>query len=88
MRHTTINDLTKLLNLSPSTVSRALRDHQDISKGTKEKVLEMAAHTNYQPNSIAQSLQNRRSDTNTTAARLLLKSFYLLKTELIVRESS
>jgi len=63
MRHTTINDLAKLLKLSPSTVSRALRDHPDISKKTKEKVLEMAAHTNYQPNIIAQSLQNRRSNT-------------------------
>jgi LacI family transcriptional regulator len=63
MRHTTINDLAKLLKLSPSTVSRALRDHPDISKETKEKVLAMAAHTSYQPNIIAQSLQNRRSNT-------------------------
>jgi LacI family transcriptional regulator len=35
MRHTTINDLAKLLKLSPSTVSRALRDHPDIRKDTK-----------------------------------------------------
>lgn len=63
MRHTTINDLAKQLKLSPSTVSRALRDHPDISNKTKEKVLAMAAHTNYQPNIIAQSLQNRRSNT-------------------------
>lgn len=62
MRHTTINDLAKLLNLSPSTVSRALRNHPDISNKTKDKVLAMAADTNYQPNLIAQSLQNRRSN--------------------------
>ncbi len=62
-RHTTINDLARQLKLSPSTVSRALRDHPDISKDTKERVREMAARTNYQPNLIAQSLQNRRSNT-------------------------
>ena len=62
MRHTTINDLAAKLGLSPSTVSRALREHPDISVKTKERVLAMAAETNYQPNLIAQSLQNRRSN--------------------------
>lgn len=62
MRHTTINDLARLLKLSPSTVSRALRNHPDISRETKDKVLAMAADTNYQPNLIAQSLQNRSSN--------------------------
>lgn len=62
MRHITINDLAKRLQLSPSTVSRALRDHPDISQETKDRVISMAAHTNYQPNVIAQSLQNRRSN--------------------------
>lgn len=60
--HTTINDLARHLGLSPSTVSRALRNHPDISDKTKARVLEMAARTNYQPNLIAQSLQNRRSN--------------------------
>lgn len=62
-RHTTISDLAKQLKLSPSTVSRALRDHPDISNETKERVMDMASKTNYQPNLIAQSLQNRRSNT-------------------------
>lgn len=62
MRHITINDLAKRLQLSPSTVSRALRDHPDISQKTKDRVLAMAARTHYQPNLIAQSLQNRRSN--------------------------
>jgi DNA-binding LacI/PurR family transcriptional regulator len=54
--------MAKLLGLSPSTVSRALRDHPDISQKTKDRVLVMAADKNYQPNLIAQSLQNRRSN--------------------------
>lgn len=61
-RHVTINDLARKLGLAPSTVSRALRDHPDISKETKRRVLAMAAKTHYQPNLIAQSLQNRRSN--------------------------
>jgi LacI family transcriptional regulator len=62
MRHITITDLARCLNLSASTVSRALRDHPDISPSTKKRVREMAKKTNYQPNLIAQSLQNRRSN--------------------------
>lgn len=62
MRPITINDLAKRLNLSASTVSRALRDHPDISKKTKARVRDVAAKTNYQPNLIAQSLQTRRSN--------------------------
>jgi DNA-binding LacI/PurR family transcriptional regulator len=62
MRHITINDLAKRLKLSASTVSRALRDHPDISKKTKARVRDVAAKTNDQPNLIAQSLQTRRSN--------------------------
>lgn len=76
MRHTTINDLAKLLDLSPSTVSRALRDHPDISRKTKDKVLAMAADTNYQPNLIAQSLQNRRSNNIGVIVPEIRNSFF------------
>jgi len=62
MRHTTINDIARQLKLSPSTVSRALRNHPDISQETKIRVLALAAETNYQPNLIAQSLQTKRSN--------------------------
>jgi len=62
MPHVTINDLAKELGLSPSTVSRALRNHPDISEETKKRVMAAATAANYQPNLIAQSLQNRRSN--------------------------
>ena len=76
MRHTTINDLARQLSLSPSTVSRALRDHPDISQKTKDKVLAMAADTNYQPNLIAQSLQNRRSNNIGVIVPEIRKTFF------------
>ena len=62
MPHVTINDLARELSLSPSTVSRALRNHPDIREETKRRVMAAAAAANYHPNLIAQSLQNRRSN--------------------------
>ncbi len=76
MRHVTINDLAKLLKLSASTVSRALRDHPDISKETKKRVLAIAAQTDYQPNLIAQSLQTRRSNNIGVIVPEIRSSFF------------
>ena len=58
----TIKDIAKILNVSPSTVSRALKDHPDISEATRIKVQELAADLNYKPNIIARSLRERRSN--------------------------
>lgn len=57
----TIKDIGRILNISPSTVSRALKDHPDISVSTKKAVVELAAKLNYRPNAIALSLRNRKS---------------------------
>ena len=57
----TIKDIASALNISPSTVSRALKDHPDISQETKDKVVKYAQDMGYQPNSIALSLKSRRS---------------------------
>ena len=46
------------LKLSINTVSRALRDCNDVSKETKEKVIQKAIEYGYMPNIIAQSLKN------------------------------
>lgn len=58
----TIKDIAKELDISPSTVSRALKDHPDISQETKDKVVEYANRMGYQPNSIALSLKSRTSN--------------------------
>jgi LacI family transcriptional regulator len=57
----TIKDIAKELNLSTSTVSRALRGSHEISAETKKLVLEYAEKINYRPNPIALSLKERRS---------------------------
>jgi LacI family transcriptional regulator len=59
----TIKDIARELGISPSTVSRALKDHPDISPATKKTVTKLAEELNYQPNSIALSLRHRKSNT-------------------------
>lgn len=59
----TIKDIARELGISPSTVSRALKDHPDISPETKKAVNELAEKLNYTPNIVALSL--RQSKTNT-----------------------
>ncbi|THU39689.1 LacI family transcriptional regulator [Niastella caeni] len=57
----TIKDIAKALNLSYSTVSRALKGSYKISEGTQQLVKEYAATHNYRPNLMAQSLKNQKS---------------------------
>jgi len=58
----TIKDIARELGVSPSTVSRALKDHPDISEETRRHVKELADRMKYKPNAIALSLKNRRSN--------------------------
>lgn len=59
----TIKDIARILGISPSTVSRALKDHPDINTDTKKAVNELAKKLKYQPNAVALSLKNSRSST-------------------------
>lgn len=60
---TTIIDIAKVIGISVSTVSRALKDHPDISDKTKKAVKAIATELNYQPNTLAQSLTKRETRT-------------------------
>lgn len=61
MKRIGIKDLAKLLSLSPSTVSRALADHMDISLSTKERVRAAAREFNYLPNLHARYFRQKNS---------------------------
>ncbi len=58
----TIKDIARELGISPSTVSRALKNHPDISKKTCDAVQELAAKYHYKPNAVALSLRSRRTN--------------------------
>ena len=59
----TIKDIARILGISPSTVSRALKNHPDISEATKQAVNELAEKLKYEPNAVALSLKQSRSKT-------------------------
>jgi DNA-binding LacI/PurR family transcriptional regulator len=50
---TTIKELAKILQISVSTVSRALNDHSSIGQATKMRVKKLAEELNYEPNQRA-----------------------------------
>lgn len=60
---TTIKDIAQALQVSISTVSRALSDHRDISENTKKLVRETAELLNYTPNLQAKNLRSNKTKT-------------------------
>ncbi|WP_207429846.1 LacI family DNA-binding transcriptional regulator [Sabulibacter ruber] len=62
MARTTIHDIAKELNTSPSTVSKALNDHPSISAATKELIRTAAQNLNYRQNRLASSLRSGRTN--------------------------
>jgi LacI family transcriptional regulator len=57
----TLKDIAKELDVSVSTVSKALKNSKEISKNTKDKIKAFAKFYNYRPNNIALSLKNKRT---------------------------
>lgn len=57
----TIKDIAKALNLSTSTVSRALRGSYEVNPETQKRVMEYAEEHHYHPNPIALGLKKRRT---------------------------
>jgi LacI family transcriptional regulator len=62
-REITIYDIAKELNVSSSTVSRALQDHPEISQKTISKVKETAEKLGYRHNTFASNLRTRKTYT-------------------------
>ena len=59
----TLKQIARELDVSISTVSKALRNSKEISEDTREKVQAFAKLYNYRPNNIALSLKNRKTKT-------------------------
>jgi LacI family transcriptional regulator len=57
-----LEDLAKKLKVSKVTISKALRDHPDISAATTAKVKELADKMGYMPNVMAKNLSARKSN--------------------------
>ncbi|PIB34715.1 LacI family transcriptional regulator [Reichenbachiella sp. 5M10] len=59
----TIYDIAHALNVSPSTVSRALKKHKSIGKETIKKVEKKAMQMGYRPNIVAANLRTQKTNT-------------------------
>jgi LacI family transcriptional regulator len=70
------SDIAKQLNVSRVTVSKALRDHPDISAPMKKKIALTAAKMGYVPNLIAKQLNSRRTYTLGIVVPDLENSFF------------
>jgi LacI family transcriptional regulator len=60
-QYSTLKKLSEKLSLSISTVSRALKDHPDISPATRKRVKDLAELTDYEPNTFALNLRTNKS---------------------------
>lgn len=63
MKPVTLKQIAEQLNISVTTVSKALKDYPDVSKKTRLLVRETAKTLNYKPNSFAVNLRTRESKT-------------------------
>lgn len=59
----TIRDVAKRLNLSITTVSRALDGYDDVSEETRQRVVQTAHEMGYAPNQAARQLRRKRADS-------------------------
>ncbi|SCT03091.1 LacI family DNA-binding transcriptional regulator [Staphylococcus caeli] len=60
---TTIKDIAKLANVSPSTVSRVISGNSRISLSTQNKIKKIMTELDYQPNKAARTLVTQKSKT-------------------------
>lgn len=71
-----MKDIAKDLGVSVITVSKALRNHSDISVETRERVLKRAKELNYRPNLAARSLVTGRTNLIGLIVPDLVHSFF------------
>jgi LacI family transcriptional regulator len=63
MKPVTLKDIAEQLNISVTTVSKALKDYPDVNKTTRALVRELAKTLNYKPNAFAVNLRKKESKT-------------------------
>lgn len=73
---TTIYEVAKLAGCAPSTVSRVLNDHPNVSRATKAKVHVAMDKLNYRPNAVAQSLASQHTQCIGVMVNELGSSFF------------
>lgn len=78
MKSVNLKALAEQLNLSVSTVSKALNDSYEITPETKKRVLDLAQALHYQPNPYASSLRGQKSKTIAVIIPEIANNFFTL----------
>ena len=73
---TTIHDIAKELNISASTVSRALNDNPLISKPTRDLIKKTADKMGYRPNILAANFRTKKTNTIGIIVPLINRHFF------------
>ena len=71
----TIKDLANFLKVSPSTVSRALNNHPDISLEVRQRVQQLAEELQFKPNSFAANFRKKQSKIIAVILPKIYRSF-------------
>lgn len=72
----TIHDIAKMLNISASTVSRALKDNPIISEATRKRIKQTADEMGYRPNVMAANFRTKRTNTIGVIVPLINRHFF------------
>ncbi len=73
---TTIKDIARQLQISPSTVSRALANNPVVKPSTRKAVQKIAKSLKYQPDYTALSLRNRKTNTIGIIIPLIVHEYF------------
>ena len=83
----TLTQISKHLNLSISTVSRALNGHSKkyrISEKTTKIIIDAAKKFKYEPNELARSLRLKKSNTIGVIVPDITNPFYCIKNQNVI----
>lgn len=72
----TIHDIARKLNISASTVSRALKDNPIISEATRKRIKQTADEMGYRPNVMAANFRTKRTNTIGVIVPLINRHFF------------
>ena len=84
----TLQDIARVTGYTVNTVSRALKNKEDISRETCEKIQQVARDMGYVRNYLASSLRSGRTRTLAMIAGSMVNPFYAILADLIQMEAA
>ncbi len=87
LRPVTLHDIAEATGYTINTVSRALKDKDDISRETRAYIQQVARKMGYVRNYLASSLRSGRTRTLAMIVGSMINPFYAILADLIQREA-